>query len=234
MVCKKCKKENDEQAKFCANCGSPLKENDKFNLLDYLKTMAESIIKPSKFFKDKTIDLKKSFIYALILSVIATIITIIEAMYDAVVVKSVSWFNEVKTEIHLNNLLDEKFIVLGIKAFVIFLGIILLLALIYYLASLVIKKEIPYPKMIAYATCSIAPIYLAILVLKPILGIISPILGTFIVIVALIYTVIILIENINVGLKEDKKIYFHLACLSIFTIIMYYGYFHILIDNLKF
>lgn len=111
--------------------------------------------------------------------------------------------------------------------FLIAAGFILVVASVYYLASLVVKKDSHYGELVFVGTIAVLPLVLAITIVAPILSYIWEPLKTAVMLIAFIYSLLIVVVPVSKTAtlaKEDHKIYFHLVCLSIICVVCYFVY----------
>ncbi len=196
--------------------------------INYFKYIFSSFIKPFDSFKkeEKALEsFKSSAILTIIVVIFLMIINLVSTMIQSVRVTSF-WNNEVQwVWENLKNV--QYFKVLG-QSLLIYLGFILAIGLVYYLAGLVLKKEVKFPKVLSAVVTAVIPFALATFILSPFLSLIHAYLGVAITIIGFVYSLIILLELINdiiVIENKNSRIYFHLICLSIlfisFIFIMY-------------
>jgi len=190
----------------------------KFNFFQYI---IGAVLKPFDRFKKDEENLssfKNVGVLSLIVVGFMTIIGLITTMINTVRVTSF-WTDEV--EWVWENLKEiEYFKVIG-QSLLIYAGVLLAISGIYFLASLVIKKEAKFPKLLGATVTAFIPFAIATSILSPLLSLIYSPLGICITIVGFIYTLVILLELINELIKIENKntrIYFHLTCLSILII----------------
>ena len=184
------------------------------------------ILKPHTAFKEelhKFSNLKNSIIMSVIISVCATLITLIQIIFNTV--REVSYFSDEVTW-NWDNLQELDFIQIIGRNFIVYLGIILAIAIVYYMASLVAKKQIVFSRILGIAATAIVPFLLGSLILAPVISLIYAPLSIVVSVIGFIYTVIILYETINseISLEGNAKIYLNLICLSILVIVAYYLY----------
>lgn len=190
----------------------------KFNFFQYI---IGAVLKPFDRFKkdeENLSNFKNVGILSLIVVGFMTIIGLITTMINTVRVTSF-WTDEV--EWVWENLKEiEYFKVIG-QSLLIYAGVLLAISGIYFLASLVIKKEAKFPKLLGATVTAFIPFAIATSILSPLLSLIYSALGIGITIVGFIYTLVILLELMNELIKIENKntrIYFHLTCLSILII----------------
>ena len=201
-----------------ANVQSVPAVTGKFNFFKYI---IGALLKPFDRFKkdeENLSNFKNVGILSLIVIGFMTVIGLITTMINTVRVTSF-WTDEVKWV--WENLKEiEYFKVIG-QSLLIYAGVLFAISGIYFLASLVIKKEAKFPKLLGATVTAFIPFAIATSILSPLLSLIYSPLGICITIVGFIYTLVILLELMNELIKIDNKntrIYFHLTCLSILII----------------
>lgn len=242
MNCSKCGTENVKDSKFCTKCGASLTgEKEKNELvekvkvgavktknvcLENLKLIMNFILRPATSLKNEINNLdnfKNSGILALIIAIISALISLITTMINVVVVKEFDWTEGYKTVWEWENLKNINYISSIFKSLISILLVIAVIAGIYYIASLIIKKEVKFPRLIGIISLSITPVLLATLVISPIISLISAEIAIVSTLAGSIYTVLIFHESINneFKLEGNAKYYFNLICYLLFIIIGY-------------
>ena len=184
------------------------------------------ILKPFTAFKqelNKFNDFKNSAILSLMVSMIATLMTLIKTMINSARVTSY-WSRETKWV--WENLKDIDYIKVIGKNFLIYLGIITAIACVYYIGSLIVKKQTNFSRLLGISAISVVPMIICSMVISPLLSMIYTPLGIGVTIVGGVYTIIIIYEIINneIKLEGNAKLYFNLICMSILAIAGYYLY----------
>lgn len=189
--------------------------------IDYFKYIISAFLKPFDTFKNNENsmnDIKNVSILAVITVGIMTVINLLSTMISAV--RRVSLFSGVTW--NWSNLKDvEYFKVIGLDL-LIYAGIIAGIAGVYYFASLVIKKEAKFAKLLGAVTTAAIPLTVCSLLLSPLLSMLYAPLGIAAAIVGGIYCVVTLFELINdivVIENKNSRIYYHLICLSVVVIV---------------
>ena len=117
----------------------------KVSFMSYFFIILAVILKPFTAFKEelnKFNGFKNSIILSLIISVGATLINLISSMLSVVRVKSFDWTSGgYKINWIWENLKNLDYLKTIGKNFLIYLGIIVAIAVVYYLGSLIIKKQ---------------------------------------------------------------------------------------------
>lgn len=255
MKCSKCGFMNSDNASICLQCGNYLQEESFIEIQDlspstlnnvsnsmetpnsipvlnitYINFVKSILLRPITTLRDGMANFenaKFSIIFMLIISGIMTIINLGQTVFNLVYIKSVSWLGDKKGEWVWSNLKYLKWGEVIFKKFLIYSCIIAGLALIYFLASLILKKQISYIKLLGIVSISIIPIIIINLLISSIISVIyfplSPICSS----IGLLYTVLLLIYGVEMELKlenNDLKLFVNLICLSIFISIIYFIY----------
>lgn len=238
IYCPKCGTENSMDTKFCAGCGNQIQNsnptpnveqqqeiNVNQNVIDssinHFKYLISSILKPHSEYKknEKALEnIKNSTILSVIVVVATVIINLITTMFNAVRIKSF-WTNEI--EWVWENLKEIQYLKVIGQSILMYTLVLCAIAGVYFLASLVIKKDVKFPKLLGIVTTAFLPIMICTTILSPIISLIYSPLGICVNIIGVIYGILILIELINDVIvidNKDTKIYFHLTCLSIIVI----------------
>ena len=181
--------------------------------LNVFSYIIASLIKPSKAFKDneKAFDFfSKPAIIALLVPIIAILSTIVQTLIVEIKLKF-SYFK------------IGDFLIVLLKEYAIYLAVIFGIALIFYLGSLVLKKEIKYSKILTIVSTALLPYFICSFVLSPLLSLVWLVLGILISYIGAIYSISIFRELVDSELQEsgEKKIYFYTACFGAIAIIIY-------------
>lgn len=174
--------------------------NNKNNKLNYFKYMIDILLHPISTYKDnqeKYKGIKFPIILSLILIFIMTISDLVTNIF--------------------NNIDYVKIIINGIIGHS---EMILLISLIYYVGSLLIKKKSKFFKIFLVVSISLIPFTMGY-VLSQLLSLISVTLGFDILLIGFVYSLILLLELISEIINienNDIRIQFHFICLSIIVI----------------
>ena len=196
--------------------------DDDFNLISYIMS---SIVKPCDSYKENSEALKNSknsIIFCLIITSIMTILTIVKTIITTV--RKVSYYSdEVKWE--WDNLKELNFVNLIGKTFLIYALIIFAVAFVFYLGSLVIKKDVGLSKMLSIVTTSIIPLLLGILIVMPIASMIYEPLGIILALTCSIYSFMTfyVLTNEELKLEGNTHIYFYTICCSVLSAGAYFA-----------
>lgn len=249
IICQNCGTSNMSNTKFCVTCGNQLlsmplnqpinnnmpnqqyvvQNNVQQNIpnqvkstgMNYFKYILNVVIKPFDTFKKEESNLssfKNSGILAGIVIVALTILNLISTMIASVRITSY-WTDEVEwVWENLKNI--EYFKVIG-QDLLTYAGIIFAISGIYFLASLVIKKDAKFVKLLSATVTAFIPLAIAMSILSPLLSLIYSYLGLIIKVIGCVYFIIILLELLNDQIvieNKNTRIYFHLVCLSILLV----------------
>lgn len=211
----------------------------KVSFMGYFFIILAAILKPFTAFKEelnKFNDFKNSAMMSIIVSGGATLINLITTMLNSVMVKSYDWSSGgYKTTWTWNNLKEIKYLEIVGKNFLIYLGIIIAIAAVYYIASLIAKKQINFSRLLGIAAIAIAPMLFCSLVLSPLSTLIWAKLAMPITLIGAVYTVVLVYEGMNneVLVEGNAKYYFNLVCLSILGIAAYYLYMKLFMSSIS-
>lgn len=193
--------------------------------LNFLMYIVLILVKPFKCFKEeeeKLSYLKNSLILSAIVAGAMTILNLITAMITTVIYKEYSLFSSgYKTTIKFSRLSNLHYGELIFKNLLIYAVIIAAIALVYYLAALVFKKQVNFVKLLAVAASSLIPIVATSMIVSPILGLLWEPLAVIVSALGVIYSVLILINlmDYEISFEEtDLRIYYHLICMGVLVI----------------
>ncbi len=208
---------------------SSVNTNESTSPLNYLMYIIAVLLKPFKSFKDEEAKLnntKTSFVLALIISGALTIINLVKTIFSTVRVASYSWTSGYTYSWQWDNLKSIKWIEVIGKNFLIYACALFAIALIFYLGSLIVKKELSFIESLSIVSTSVIPAIICTMIISPLAGKIWNPLSIIFIVIGGIYSLIILYELMNDILKldGDKKIYFNLICFGLLTIAGYYAF----------
>lgn len=197
--------------------------------LNFMMFIIAILIKPFTSFKEeenKLENFKNSAILSLIMVGIMTVIKLLSSMLSVVRVADYAWGKGMTYSWKFENLKNLNYLNVIGKNALIYACIIFIIGLLFFLAGLVIKRDLSFPKSLAISAVSIIPAVLGIMILSPLLSLIYAPLGIIISVIGVIYTVIILYEltSDEYMLEENNKIYFYLICFSIIGVIAYFAF----------
>lgn len=208
--------------------------------LNYLTYIINVLLKPFKTFKEEETKLcnpKNSLIFSAIVAVAMMLITLFKAMISSIFVKTIDYSTyEYKTTVNFSQLKNLDWVGLLVKNLLIFAGVIVAIALIYYIVSLMFKKSTNFIKMLSVSATSLIPYIGLGMIVSPILGKIWTPLSIIATVIGAVYSLLIFINLMNEDLvfdNVDLKIYFHLICLSILGSAGYYLYMKLMFSSVS-
>ncbi len=206
-------------------------EEVKKTAVHYFKYAKDVLLNPYKTFKEKETELtetKNALIFSGILAVVMMLITLLTAMITSIFVKELSAKTfELHTVVKFSNLGDLNYLVLIGRNLLIYAGIIAAIAGVYYIVSLIFKKESKFTKLLSISATSIIPFIALGMILSPILSLIWTPLSIIAKVGGLVYSILVFMSLIKEELSfetKDLEIKFHLICLTILGTIGYYLY----------
>lgn len=212
---------------------------EKVSFMGYFFIILAVILKPFTAFKEelnKFNSFKNSAIMSLIVSGAGTLINLLTTMLNSVMVKSYDWSSGgYKTTWTWENLKEIKYLDIVGKNFLIYLGVIVAIAVIYYIASLIVKKQTNFSRLLVISAIAVTPMLVCSLVLSPLLALIWAELAMPITLIGAIYTIVLVYEGMNneVLVEGNAKYYFNLVCLSILGIAAYYLYMKLFMSSIS-
>lgn len=253
MFCPKCGEKNVDGAKFCSKCGTNLEEimsnkkavekndsnvevttkktvavkkNTNNIIADIFNHMLLASFKPFESFKKdekKLSTTATSLIYGAFVCGIAWILSIISTIISGAKQSSFGWSGTVTTWsfARLNYL---KIIFVNLLVYV---AVVAIIAGVYFLASMVVKKTISFTKMLAITCTSIMPYIICTVFLAPLFGLIHYYIGAFFAICGLVYSILIFFGLIKEELQfknKEQSLYFHLICAGFLAVVFYYTF----------
>lgn len=249
MICKKCNSKNKDDATFCSKCGAKLKTTEKIeetvkvettdddkvtitldttnakNIFKYLVNVCTKPLTATKTVLKKVTTIENAGILSAIVIGIMVVVNLFVKMISCIFVKQFSFGNGYKTVIDFGQIAKLDFINLIFQNILIYALIILLIAVTYYIAGLVVKKEMKFTKLLIISTNSLVPVALITIIGVPIINIFSVQLAAILSILGILYSVIILVKNINTQIEfkdANKEVYFHVICLGIIIALAYF------------
>lgn len=207
--------------------------------LNYLMFIVAMLLKPFQCFKEeesKLTDTKTALILSGIVAGGMMLINLLKEMISVVFAKTMDLTTlSYKTTVDFSRLENLDYVDLIFKNLLIYAGVILAVTVVYFLASLIMKKQINFIKMLAITSSSIIPFVVLGMVAAPILGALYSPLSIILTIVGAIYSLIILIALVKDQItfeKKDMEIYFHAACISILGVAAYYFIVNLVIKSI--
>ncbi len=221
---------------------NPSQQNTTFvdgKTFNFIKYIISFIIKPFETYKKeegKLVNVKNGMILSGIVAGAMMIIQLLTSMISVIFVKTMDYSTfDYKTKIDFARLKDLDYLSLIGKNLLIYVCIILAITVVYYLASLVVKKSTNFIKTLSISASSIIPYVIMGMIVSPLLGKIWAPLSIVATIIGAIYSIIIFVLLINDNIKFDKKdmcAYFHLVCMTILSTAGYYVYMKVLTSGI--
>ncbi len=203
--------------------------------LNYLKFITAVLIKPFKYFKEeesRLCETKTSIILSLIVALGMVFIRLIETIFSTVFAKTLDPSTlTYKTTLDFGRLKNVQWGDLLGKNLLIYAGVVVGIALVYYILSLMFKKNVNFLKMLSISATSIIPYILLGMIVSPIVGKIWFPLSIVSMFAGGIYSILIFVNLIDDAVlfdNVDTKIYFHLIGLTILGCVGYYLYIKLL------
>lgn len=226
------------------NYQQPMNNQNNVNVsnapLNYLMYIVAILLKPFKCFKEEEAKLrntKTSLIFSSIIAGAMMLITLFKAMIAVVFTKTMDYSTfKYKTSVDFSRLKDLDWLSLIGKNLLIFAGVIVAIALVYYIVSLIFKKSTNFIKMLSISATSLIPYIVLGMIVSPLIGKIWAPLSIFAMIIGVVYSLLIFINLINDDLvfdSVDSKIYFHLICLSILGSAGYYLFMKLMVSSVS-
>ena len=208
--------------------------------LNYLMYIFAILLKPFKCFKEeesKLCNTKTSLVFSSIVAVAMMVISLIKTMISVVFTKSMDYSTfKYKTSVDFSRLKDLDWLNIIGKNLLISAGIIAVIALVYYIVSLIFKKSSNYIKMLSISATSLIPYIVLGMIISPLIGKIWAPLSIFAMIIGAVYSLLIFINLMNEDLvfeNMDTKIYFHSICLSLLGSAGYYLYMNLIVSSVS-
>lgn len=202
-------------------------------VLSSLMFLVNILLKPIKVLKEKLEFYSKpqnSFILAGVVALATMIVRVVVSFVMALIQKqcTTSIFGKVSCLSFGEKLKAIDWMGITLKHLLIILISMFAVAGIYYVASLIAKKTANFMRLLTITAVSFVPACAAMYLLTPIFGWINIHFGVIVTIVGFVYSLVIFFSAIKDEFKfesADKTVYFHLICVSIILIIVYFvGY----------
>jgi len=203
--------------------------------MDYAVFVVAALLKPVTVFTNRLKnynDIKIIGIFSAAVAGIAMLLNLIHQiiLYVRVPILESTGFMRPPTvtghEWYWGNLSELPWVNLIVRNFFIYLGIIVAIAAVYFLAGKIVRKDATtFQRTLAVATISAIPVILTSFILAPILGWLHVHLAVIIAVLALIYALAILISGMNHELdlqEDDLRLYVHVASIAVLLIVGYF------------
>lgn len=205
-------------------------EEVKTNLFTVLNMMVGVIIKPGTTISQNARRYKRIFDASLI-TFWVTILSFVMCLAGRIVAGCFSRTHNAisgasKISFNFSGLVDtNNYIPYLLSTLLIGLGAILVVALIYYIASFICSKGVHIGTYFAISTLSLVPVIIAFTILFPIISIVSSGVALMVLIFSVIYALIILFTGINEVLKfksNDHRILYNAVNMAlIFSVMLF-------------
>jgi len=201
--------------------------------LNYIQFVIAVLLKPITTMKkevNKFEDVKNTLIFAGLVAGITTIVNLIKIIFNTVYTPAFAGFmgfGERKAEWDWSDLSNLKWGEAIFKNLIIFVGVLVAITLVYFLAGLILKKQTNFLRLLGIASVAVIPAALCMFIISPLLGMIYSPLGFGASIIGGIYTLLLLIDSVNRELSledNDMKLFVNIGCLSILVIAGYYAF----------
>lgn len=202
-------------------------------ILASLMFLVNIILKPIKTLKSKIEEYanpKNGFILAGVVALATMIVRVVVSFIMALIQKqcTTSFFGSGSCLSFGEKLKAIDWMGITLKHLLIILISMFAVAGIYYVASLIAKKTANFMRLLTITAVSFVPACLAMYLLTPICGWINVHFGVIVTIAGFVYSLVIFFSAIKDEFKfesDDKAVYFHLICVSVILIILYFvGY----------
>lgn len=193
----------------------------------FISMIGDSILKPISSVESNAATLKNpkdTFIFAGIIAVAITVCKLITTMLSTIFYKQYDfWTQKYSWNISFSNLDSLDYVNLIFVNLLQYAIVILGIAGVYYLATLVLKKDTTYVKTLGIVSVAVIP-NIVLSFAGSILGIIWSPIATFIGAAAVAYTILILTLSLKNILKIndfDKLIFFNVIIVAILKVLEY-------------
>lgn len=202
---------------------SPVKKESSF-VKDYFSKLKNYLLKPLDSINEED-DIKTVGIFGGIFVVLMVVVNLLMTMISSLKQTSYDfWTGKTTTSFNFENLGDLDYVSLIFKNLLIYAVVILAVAGIFYIGTLIIKKEVKLPKLLNIVFVTVIPYFLGSVVAGSILGLIYSPLATIVNIVAIIYSICIFayLTNKTVQLDGMKCVLYNSACYATIILITYF------------
>ncbi len=201
---------------------------------DYFMFMLYAVIKPNSKYKEaeESFDDKKTlFTFAGITAGVIAVLNILRGLITAVFVKCSTLFCTKSLIVSFENLKNVEYLKLIFTSILMGAGIILSLAIVFYVAGLIFKKQAKFTRLLAISSVAVLPAAAVSLFVSTILGYIWAPLSMILTIASAVYSLAIFITLVNEQFEfenNDSKILFNSICFAILAIAGYYLGMHLI------
>ena len=202
---------------------APAKKGSSF-VKEYFNKLKNYLLKPLESINEED-DIKTVGIFGGIFVGLMVVINLLMTMISSLKQTSYDfWTGKTTTSFSFENLGDLNYVSLIFKNLLIYAVVILAIAAIFYIGSLIIKKEVKFPKLLNIVFVTVIPYFLGSVVAGSILGIIYSPLATIVTIASSIYSICIFAYLINKTVQLDgmKCVLYNAACYATIVLITYF------------
>ena len=223
---KKIKKVEDIKAELKEELKEELRKEMKEEKMKYAMNVFEffknSLLMPVKSMESTVKKLnspKSACIFACILAVIMTILNFLRALFASFWVKEWS-FKEFRmvTKFDLKGVLELDFFELLVKQLFIYLVFVFIIAGVFYLGTLIVKKKADFFKFLRITSVALIPNVVLSMIVAPVLQMLHYSLysvATNIGSLSLLFILYEVLKNDVVFKEKDKNVWFYVICFSI-------------------
>ncbi len=217
-----------------------IKEEEKVEeKVNYIKEIKKYVKNPLTYLKKEnkiTSDLKSSCIFGLLLALVASVLATFCKIFDIIHLDyEILNSNGNLTKWYFDNLENYSIFKIFGDNFLVYAGAIFVVAFVYYIASLIVKKEIKFEKTLGTVSLAVAPTYVLMLVASPIVSIFSVKVGILVSLVGVIYALISIVKVFNDEMKLDDKKYLivNVIVIAVLVVCTYYAFLNIALGQVK-
>lgn len=198
---------------------------DKQKYISLWNYIVEGVLRPistnEKTLKeDKTLEESCTRVFKV--GLVGMLVNLVMTMVKSIFVKTPT-IDGFKTVIDVSGLKDLDYLSLIFKNIILYLIFITLVACIYFLASLVIKKEMKFENLLTISANSFIEIIASIIFLYQLVSLFSVKISLVVLLLGIILYVLVLTKNINKEVKlndPNKEILFHVCSLGLLLLIV--------------
>jgi len=200
----------------------------KATIMSCITFIIAVVLKPITALKSKIkeySDFKSAGILVLFVAVAEMIIDLLREMISAIFVKKFDYFSgDTKFSVSFENLKELNYFDLIVKNVFWIIVVIVAIAGIYYIVSMIMKKNANFFRLATISAVSFVPVYAVSLIGTIVAYIYAP-LASFLLFASFIYSIFTFVSAVNEEVKfeeADYKIYFHTICMTIIFVAAFY------------
>lgn len=201
---------------------APAKKESSF-VKDYFNKVKNYLLKPLDSINESD-DIKTVSIFGGIFVGLMVVINLLMTMISSLKQTSYDLWGNATSTFTFDNLGDLDYVGLIFKNLLIYAAVILAVAGIFYIGTLIIKKEVKFPKLLNIVFVTVIPYFLGSVVAGTILGLIYSPLANIVSIVSIVYAIAIFVylTNKTVQLEGMKCVLYNAACYGTIILITYF------------